>query len=88
MKTKAQKFRNLKGKRLKRTLVELDLIANLATNRYDFTDEEANQVVEALKDKVKYIDGLFKRRLELKVNKSEKAKRANEEEKNDAARFI
>lgn len=75
--TKAEKFRKLKEKRLKRTLVNLDLIANLATNRYDYMDEEANQVVAELMDKVKYIDGLFKRRLELKLKKSEKT---NEDE--------
>lgn len=69
MKTKEERFQKLVKKRLARTLKEIDLISNLSTNRYAFTEEEANQVLVALNNKVKYVEGLFKRRLDLKVKR-------------------
>lgn len=66
---KEERFQKLVKKRLARTLKEIDLISNLSTNRYAFTEEEANQVLVALNNKVKYVEGLFKRRLALKAKR-------------------
>ncbi|MGG0256409.1 hypothetical protein ABEY61_23890 [Bacillus toyonensis] len=70
MKIKEERFQKLVTKRLARTLKEIDLISNLSTNRYAFTEEEANQVLVALNNKVKYVEGLFKRRLALKAKRN------------------
>ena len=69
MKTKEERFQKLANKRLEQTLKKLDLISNLSNNRYNFSEEEANQLLEVLNNKVKYVEGLFKRRLDLKAKR-------------------
>ena len=69
MEIKHKKFKRLLEKRLARVLKELNLVANLSTNRYYFSEEEANQLLETLNNKVKYVEGLFQRRLSLHTKK-------------------
>ncbi|WP_234447698.1 hypothetical protein [Viridibacillus soli] len=84
MRTKKERFVELKEKRLARAMTHLDLLSNLSTHRYDFTEEEADQLLETLNNKVKYVEGLFKRRLEVKAKRVKKvvgiSRQAAEEE--------
>ncbi len=69
---KKEKFQKLALKRVDRTLVDLDLIANLTTSRYSFTKEQAGAITSELKKKVNYIEGLFERRISLNEKKEKK----------------
>ncbi|PFA02224.1 hypothetical protein [Bacillus thuringiensis] len=62
---KHARFQRALKRRLPRVMVELDLIANLAMVRYKCSDDEAEYLVSELDGKLKYIKGLFKKRLEL-----------------------
>ncbi|MEK5393582.1 hypothetical protein NSQ59_25065 [Margalitia sp. FSL K6-0131] len=70
--SKKEKFQKLALKRVDRTLIELDLIANLTTSRYDCTKEQAEAITSELNKKVNYIEGLFDRRFLLNENKEKK----------------
>lgn len=59
------RFQKALKRRLPRVKGELDLIANLAMARYKCSDEEAEYLVSELDEQLKYIKGLFKKRLEL-----------------------
>ncbi|MCU5043202.1 hypothetical protein PDQ31_27500 [Bacillus cereus] len=69
MTTKEQKFQRLLEKRMKKAMKQLDLIANLSSGRYACSAFEANELVDQLDSKVKYIDGLFQKRLFLNSKK-------------------
>ncbi|PGA03898.1 hypothetical protein [Bacillus toyonensis] len=69
MKAKEKKFQALLEKRMKKAMKQLDLIANLSSGRYACSSFEANELVDQLESKVKYIDGLFQKRLFLNSKK-------------------
>ncbi|MDA1564340.1 hypothetical protein [Bacillus cereus group sp. TH243-1LC] len=48
---------------------QLDLIANLSSGRYACSVFEVSKLVDQLDSKVKYIDGLFQKRLLLNSKK-------------------
>lgn len=70
--SKKEKFKKLAFKRVDRTLINLDLIANLSTGRYYFTQKQAKAITSELKKKVNYIEGLFERRISLNEEKEKK----------------
>ncbi|GFM12044.1 MULTISPECIES: hypothetical protein [Bacillaceae] len=69
---KKEKFQKLALRRVDRTLGDLELIANLTTSRYNFTQEQAVAITSELKKKVNYIEGLFERRISLNEKKEKK----------------
>ncbi|MDA2407148.1 hypothetical protein CN681_12905 [Bacillus toyonensis] len=69
MTAKEKKFQVLLEKRMKKAMKQLDLIANLSSGRYACSPVEANELVDRLDSKVKYIDGLFQKRLFLNSKK-------------------
>lgn len=62
----SQRFRALAVKRVPRTLHDLQLVKNLASINYQFTDEQATKIVSTLKDEVQSIEEAFMRRLQNK----------------------
>jgi len=69
MTTKEEKFRRLLEKRLKKLMKQFDLIANLSNGRYSCSKKEANELVNQIDTKFKYIQELFERRLSLNAKK-------------------
>lgn len=57
---KSEKFKELAEKRVTETLKKLQLIGNLANkNNYDYTDEQAKQIIETLESEIKSLKNKF-----------------------------
>lgn len=71
MENKQQKFERLANARVNKVLKQLDLIGNLSNkNAYDYSENEANQIIAVLDKKVrelktKFSQGLINKQFKL-----------------------
>ncbi|WP_231834176.1 hypothetical protein [Bacillus subtilis] len=72
MSSKKDKFQRLANKRLDKSLMQLDLVANLSASRYECEDKDADQLTEVLRSKLNYIEELFEKRKYLNSKKNKR----------------
>lgn len=70
---KEDRFSKLVKRRLPKTLQQLDLLANLSViSRHEYTEEQANNLVNSLQERVSYLKVLLERGLELQDKRNRK----------------
>jgi len=61
METKNEKFQRLAEKRVNETIKKIELIGNLSNKRnYQYTEDDINKVLKALKNALKDLEQKFK----------------------------
>jgi len=61
--SKADKFKRLATKRVNRANKYIDLIGNLSTSQYEYTEEQVDQIIHDLSDHVNGVRERFSKRL-------------------------
>lgn len=68
--TKNERFKRVAGKRVKRIIDELRTLSNCSNlNNYEYSEEEVNKMIKALRDELKLVEILFKKKFSQNDNK-------------------